>query len=240
MQNLKHWLKTHPLAKVIELISVFLAAFLIVRLFVRTESDNLLYNQVVVWIANIVMLLLVWLGLKLRDQSWDHFGLSCKNVSAKAVGRKFLLSLLVFALAMLGFLLGSVLMANITGIPAAADMTGYDYLKNNPGMLILSLVGIYIVSSFGEEVVYRGFLINRLRELFGNKRIYLTLAVVISALIFGLAHYSWGPMGIVQTTFMGLALGICYLWLNKDLWILIISHAYMDTILMLQIYMSSN
>ena len=47
-------------------------------------------------------------------------------------------------------------------------------------------------------------------------------------------------MGIVQTGFMGLALGICYVKLNKRLWILILAHAYMDTILMGQLYLASN
>ena len=47
-------------------------------------------------------------------------------------------------------------------------------------------------------------------------------------------------MGVAQTTFMGLALGICYIKLKKRLWILILAHAYMDTILMVQMYLASN
>jgi len=45
---------------------------------------------------------------------------------------------------------------------------------------------------------------------------------------------------MVQTGFMGLALGICYIKLKRRLWILILAHAYMDTILMIQMYMASN
>ena len=131
-------------------------------------------------------------------------------------------------------------MANVTGIPESSDMSGYAYLKNNIWMLLLTLAGVYIVSSFGEEVIYRGFLINRISELglFGKRG--KIVAVVISAVIFGFAHYNWGPMGIGQTAFMGLALGFCYIYMKKRLWILIFAHAYMDTILMVQMYLASN
>lgn len=47
-------------------------------------------------------------------------------------------------------------------------------------------------------------------------------------------------MGVVQTGMMGLVLGICYLKLRKRLWILILAHAYMDTILMVQMYLAQN
>ena len=86
------------------------------------------------------------------------------------VGRKkginiFLISLLVFVLALVGFGLGSVIMANITGIPEPADMTGYNYLEGNLGLFLMTLVGVFVASSFGEEVNYRGFLKTRVSEI---------------------------------------------------------------------------
>ena len=131
-------------------------------------------------------------------------------------------------------------MANITGIPQSADLSGYDYLKDNIGMFFLTLIGVYVVSSFGEEVIYRAFLINRIAELGNTTRNATIIAIVLSSIIFGLVHYDWGPMGIVQTGFMGLVLGICYIKLKKRLWILILAHAYMDTILITQMYLASN
>lgn len=141
---------------------------------------------------------------------------------------------------MLGFIVGSIIMANITGIPESADMSSYSYLKDNIWMLILTLAGVYIVSSFGEEVIYRAFLINRISQLGLDSKSGKIITVILSAVVFGLAHYSWGPMGIVQTSFMGLALGFCYILIKKRLWILIFAHVYMDTILMLQMYFNSN
>ncbi|NNE78077.1 MAG: CPBP family intramembrane metalloprotease, partial [Pricia sp.] len=182
----------------------------------------------------------VWAGLKLRGEGLKDFGLTLKPISWKGVIKVFLLSLLVFVLAMAGFIMGSILMANITGIPENADMGGYDYLKDNIGMLLLTLGGVYVVSSFGEEVIYRAFLINRISEIGQGTKKATIIAVLLSSIIFGLVHYEWGPMDIVQTTFMGLALGICYIKLKQRLWILIFAHAYMDTILMTQMYLANN
>jgi membrane protease YdiL (CAAX protease family) len=131
-------------------------------------------------------------------------------------------------------------MANITGVPENANLGGYEYLKNNIGMLFLTLGGVYIVSSFGEEVIYRAFLINRISELGHETKKAMIIATILSSIIFGLVHYEWGAMGIVQTGFMGLVLSICYIKLKKRLWVLILAHAYMDTTLIVQMYLTQN
>jgi len=226
--------------KIGEILFLFLVAFAIIKLSEPFVKDNLLLKQASVWVANVAMLLVVWLGIKLRGETCKDFGLTFKPLTFKQAFRVFLLSLLVLVIALAGFILGSIIMANITGIPeGSSDMSSYAYLKDNIGMLLLTLAGVYIVSSFGEEVIYRGFLINRISQIGMNTKKALWIAVILSSLIFGFVHYEWGPMGVGQTTFMGLALGICYLKLKKRLWILILAHAYMDTILMVQMYMAS-
>lgn len=224
--------------KIAEILLVFLSAFLVIKLLLPFADEDPILKQSVIWLANVIMLLLVYLGLKLRGESLKDFGLSFSKISWKEGVKMFGLSLLVFVLAIIGFLIGSIIMANITGMPETSDMSAYGYLKANIGMLLLTLVGVYIVSSFGEEVIYRAFLINRISEFGLGSKWAVVLAVMISSVIFGLAHYSWGPMGMVQTGLMGLVLGICYIKLKKRLWILILAHAYMDTILMVQMYLA--
>ena len=232
-------LQTNKLYKIGELIILFISVFGFITLLSPLVEDDLILRQVLVWIANILMLIYVWTGLKLRGENWKHFGLTF-TISRRELIKVFLLSLLVFILAIASFIIGSIIMANITGIPENANMSGYTYLKDNFGMLLLTLSGVYIVSSFGEEVIYRAFLINRISELGGKTKKSTTIAVILSSIIFGLIHYDWGAMGIVQTGFMGLVLGICYIKLKNKLWALILAHAYMDTILMVQLYLASN
>ena len=238
--GIRHLLQTNVLAKIAEIILVFLAAAIIIGLFLPMVEGDLILTQLVVWIANVVMLAIVWAGLRIRRQSWKHFGLGTEVFNKQQLVRTLLLSLLVFVLALAGFMVGSVIMTNITGIPQQANMSGYSFLQNNFFMLLLVLIGVWFVSSFGEEVIYRAFLINRIEELGMKAKTGRIVAVVLSAIIFGLAHYSWGIVGIVQTFCMGLVLAICYLRLDRRLWILVLAHAYMDTILMVQMYLAGS
>jgi membrane protease YdiL (CAAX protease family) len=232
-------LQSNRLVKIAEILIVFFAAFAFIKLSSSWVNNDPILKQASVWVANVLMLILVWLGLRLRGQGWRHFGLSFKFVSWKRSFSVFGLSLLVFVLALAGFVLGAIIMANIIGIPEGSDMSGYDYLKDNLPMFLLTLAGVLTVSSFGEEVIYRGFLMNRIMQFGGSEKQSRIIAVIISALVFGLVHYEWGAMGVVQTTFMGLAMAICYLKFNQRLIILILAHAYMDIILMTQMYLSS-
>ncbi len=228
-------LRSKP-AQVGEIVALFVVALAVIVLAAPLAGDNPVAGQSVVWVANILMLVMVWLGLRLRGQGWAHLGLSFRGASRRIVVRAVLLSLVVFVAAVAAFLVGAIVMANIVGIPEGADMSGYNYLSGNLPMLILALVAVYIVSSFGEEVVYRAFLINRIAELGGGGKTAWRVAVVISSVVFGFAHYGWGATGIVQTGFMGLALGVSYLVVGRNLWVMILAHAYMDTILMVQMY----
>ena len=233
-------LQKNKLFKIGEILFLFIFAFFFILLILPLAGNNPILKQIVLWSANILMLIYVWIGLKLRGESWKDFGLTFNLISWGGSIKLLLLSLLVFVLALAGFIIGSIIMANITGIPEGANMNGYDYLKDNIGMLLLTLAGVYIVSSFGEEVIYRGFLITRISQIGTDSKKATIIAIILSSIIFGLIHYSWGPMGMVQTGFMGLALGICYIKLKRRLWILILAHAYMDTILMVQMYLASN
>ena len=189
-----------------------------------------------VWAANLLMLAVIYSGLRWRGQSWAHLGLNLGRPDLKSVSITILQSLPVFAVAVVAFAAGAILMANLAGIPEAADMSQYEYLRGNLAMTMLALGSVYVVSAFAEEVIYRGFLITRLNELAGNGKSASRFAVVVSSLIFGLVHSEWGVVGMVQASCMGLALGASYLIVKRNLWVIILAHGYMDTLLVLQMY----
>ena len=232
-------LKTNALAKVAEIVIIFATAIIFIFALLSSKPEDSLYNQMVIWFANVLVLALIWLGAWLRAETLADFGLDMPKLNVKKVAKGLGVSIIVLVLALVGFVLGSVIMVNITGMPTPADLSGYDYLKNNLGLFLMAMAGIYFVSSFGEEVIYRGFLINRVIQLGSDNRTTKIIAVIISSIIFGLIHYGWGPMGIVQTGLMGVALGACYLYLGKRLWPLIMAHVYLDTMLIAPIYFQS-
>jgi membrane protease YdiL (CAAX protease family) len=228
--------KSSKLARFLEIFAVFAAAALVISLGLPFAGENLFAKQLIVVAANVVMLIMVWLGLCLRGQEPSYLGLSMDFEGWKSIAWGFAKSLLVLMMAMAGFIFGSIIMMNLTGLPQQADVSGFDFLQGNLALFLVSLISIYFFSSFGEEIIYRGFLITRLEELFGGNRKALAWAMLVSSLVFGLAHFGWGVAGMVQTTFMGLALAISFIIFKRNLWILVAAHAYMDSALIWPLY----
>ena len=124
-------LQKNKLFKIGEILFLFIFAFFFILLILPLAGNNPILKQIVLWSANILMLIYVWIGLKLRRESWKDFGLTFNPIFWGGSIKLLLLSLLVFVLALAGFIIGSIIMANITGIPDGANMTGYDFLKDN-------------------------------------------------------------------------------------------------------------
>jgi len=81
-----------------------------------------------------------------------------------------------------------------------------------------------IRAAIGEEVIFRGFGIERGRELFGSLRI----ASALSWIVFTLEHIAtWGWSHVLVAGFGGLLLTLLYVW-RRNLWINIIAHFVVD------------
>jgi len=202
-------------------------------------GEGPLSSIVSIWATNLVMVSLIYLGLRSRGQNWSHLGLAIGKPTWRATGKAFLQSIPIFVGAIVSFVVAAIVMANMVGVPEEADMSKYDYLRGNLLLTMVALLSVYMVSSFAEEVIYRGFLITRAKELGGSGVVTTVLAVAFSSVIFGLVHSDWGIAGMVQATCMGLALGASYLIVKRNLWVTILAHAYMDTILILQMYVAT-
>ena len=188
-------------------------------------------------LAIILMVVLMWLGLRLRGQTWGHFGLSFRIPNRRNAFKTVLLSVPAFLLAAALWIAANALFTRFGPTQTEPDMSGYNSMQGNLPRLIVMIVILWFTAAFAEEVIYRGFLLNRIAEL-GSRKIWAwILALTLSSLAFALAHYQWGPAGMIQAGAMGLALGAAYLAVGRNLWVTILAHGYMDTILMVQMYL---
>jgi membrane protease YdiL (CAAX protease family) len=81
-----------------------------------------------------------------------------------------------------------------------------------------------IRAAVGEEVLFRGYSMERIRELTGSMRI----ASILSCTIFTLEHIgTWGVSHLLIAGFGGVALTALYLW-RRNLWVNIIAHFIVD------------
>ena len=222
-----------------ELFLVFMPAMLVILFAESWVGDNPFARQAVISVAYVVMLSIVYAALRMQGTNWSHLvNLSFTFAGWRRAGVTVRQAAIVFVCAAIAFAIGAVVMANIVGIPEGADFQSYEYLQGDLGMLLLSLAGVYISASFGEEVLFRGYLMTRCAEVFGGSKFGWRIAIAVSTLVFALIHYDWGISGVVQTGFMGFVLAYSYVRVNRNLWVNIIAHGIMDTILMVQPYLA--
>ena len=85
--------------------------------------------------------------------------------------------------------------------------------------------GLSLMAGFGEEVVFRGFLLAVLTPALGDP----WTALLASSLAFGVLHVYQGSFGIVRTAALGALLGVPVV-LGASLWPSIVVHALVDLV----------
>lgn len=238
IKKVRNALLNNRWAVVLELLLVFGVVLLFLNLVHKITGPGGMGQQLAVWLANVLLLILVWLSQKIRGGTLKGLGLQIGVKTWRGLLKTVGLSVLVLVLALVAFQLGSLLASSVIPAPPKEIANTYEYLRENPAVFLLSLLGVYFVSSFGEELVYRAYLTHRILFLLRGMPGSQLAVVIISSVVFGLAHYQWGVAGIIQTTCMGLVFSSAYLLLGKRLPVLILAHLYMDTLLLASIYLA--
>lgn len=94
----------------------------------------------------------------------------------------------------------------------------------------------WTLAAFGEEMVYRGYLLNRLGDLTGFTTLGWAISLLAVAAFFGMVHAYQGASGILLAGFSGLVQGLAYLATKRNLWVSIICHGVTDTAGFILIY----
>ena len=112
----------------------------------------------------------------------------------------------------------------------------YHYLAGNKAAIPSTLYLLIVGAGFGEETVFRGFLFERLGKLFGSGTGARIAIVLITSLLFGVAHYSsQGAMGTEQGIITGLIFGTIFA-ITGRLFTLMCAHAAFDLTAYAMIY----
>ncbi len=122
-------------------------------------------------------------------------------------------------------------------VDAAVDLSKFAVLHQNVTMLVVSLISVWVTAAFFEEIVYRGFLLDRLLTISGPGRISAVLMSLLQGVLFGLLHFYQGPLGVITTGLVGFVFGLFYVAQRRNLWALILVHGTIDTINVVQFYL---
>lgn len=112
----------------------------------------------------------------------------------------------------------------------------YHYLAGNTTALLVTLLWVIVGGGFGEELIWRGFLFERLGALLGPRAHAKLVIVVVTSILFALAHlWDQGVHGAVQATITGLVFGSTYARI-RTIWPVMVAHAAFDVAAVLMIY----
>ena len=173
------------------------------------------------------------LSLWLRGLSWRDVGLRRSKAWWKVALMAVLAALLI------------AIVVNLVTAPfvqrffsGSANNSRFANIRGNFVALLGWLAVAWTLAAFGEEMIFRGYLMNRLADLVGRTRTGWVISLFGSSLIFGLGHGYQGAAGIINTATIGLLLGTLYLVTKRNLWVNIICHGLIDSISLITLYFS--
>jgi membrane protease YdiL (CAAX protease family) len=112
----------------------------------------------------------------------------------------------------------------------------YHFLAGNPAALPWMLYVVTVGGGFAEETVFRGWMFERFGKLFGPAMWARTLIVLITSVLFGLAHYSvQGLAGVEQAMITGLVFGTIFAVTGR-IFMPMVAHAAFDLAAIALIY----
>ncbi len=172
-------------------------------------------------------LLVAWLWLRSDRAVAEAFDLSRPASWSRTLGLASLATVTIVAV----MLAGSVA-AGAAGFEAPDTEGIMDLVRQGPlDLLIWIAVVAWGSAAFGEELLWRGFLMDRLARLPGLRGRALAV-LAIQAAVFGLPHLYQGWSGALVTGIVGLILGWMRLRTGGNLWALVIAHGLVDTIML--------
>ena len=233
-------LRTNKLAILLEIAVVFVPLYVLLFISNRLGGDDFLplggglalLGGPLVNLGLVVTIAIFWVVSKIRGSTWSDFGLA----RPKSWGRTILIGIGVTLGIVASFILLASLIQLVFPVPQQ-DLSRLEIMYGNFPNLILNVVAAWFTAGFIEELLWRGYLMNRLVDLQGNKtKLAWVIALVGSAIIFGLGHTYQGLGGVIKITALGLLFGAAFLTVRRNLWPLVIAHAVLDTISFVQIY----
>jgi CAAX protease family protein len=179
-----------------------------------------------------------WVALRLQKLNWTNVGL-IKPTSFI----RFIIIVIVSTLVII--ILSYFLRQLVTEITnEKPNLDAFNSVKGNPKALLLGLLVVWIFGAFGEELLFRGFIINSLFNLLPDKYLNNTtkwaLALLFTSIIVSIGHVYQGKTGMILTGIIGFFFGLVYLFSNRNLWASILTHGLYDTVAFIMLFNGFN
>jgi uncharacterized protein len=178
------------------------------------------------------LLLLAWFSLRLRKLGWKDVGLTRSESWTKTI----LIGVSAgIGIELLELFVTQPLLVRLCG--KMPDLSQFQILRHNPKVLLIGLVLTWTLAAFGEEIVYRGYLMNRVAGLGRDSRLAWIVSLILVNVLFGAAHLGQGITGMIENAIDGVLLGVLYLRGKNSLATPVIAHGVTDTVDLLLLFL---
>ena len=204
-----------------------LVEFLIVALIFYAD-----YRHLIIFSKTPELLLLGWISLRVRKLGWRAVGLTRYRTWPLTITLGITLGIVTEAFQLL---VTQPILSRLLG--REPDLELFRMLTGNVRMTLLFIALAWLLAAFGEELFWRGYLMNRVADLGGCTPRGWIVSLVLVNVVFGLAHGYQGLTGWIEEGIAGLFLGIIYLRTGRNLSVPIIAHGVADTVDMILIFL---
>ncbi len=178
---------------------------------------------------------IAWIALALRGLAWSDVGLRAPEGGwAAAAG----LGALGAVVLLTGSLLLRLMLQRALGW--TTDTGAFRRLEGDPRALAAGVGAAWLVGALGEEMLYRGFLLDTVHALLpgalGSGGFGWWLALGASSIFFGAAHGFQGRAAAVVAGAIGMGYGAVYFAAGFNLWPAILAHGLYDTVAFVLVY----
>ena len=171
------------------------------------------------------LLVLAWISLRLRRVPWKQIGFT----RYRGWGTTFFLGISYgLGLELFDLFAKQPLLTRLLRKPP--DLSNFSAIRGNLKFALVMIALIWLLAAYGEELVYRGYLMNRVADLGRGTQTAWTVSLFVISALFGLSHYQQGLTGIIEEGSDGLIFGLIYLVYRRNLAIPIVAHGLCDTI----------
>jgi membrane protease YdiL (CAAX protease family) len=180
----------------------------------------------------VFLLPFVWLALRLRHEPWSVIGFSRPRHLGWSIAAGALAGV---AMELFAVHVTTPWISAFTG--AEPDYSDFKAIQGNLSLLIVFLALSWVLAAFGEEICFRGFLMQRLAQVFGGGRGAWAASLVASSALFGWGHTEQGLSGWLQEGLSGFLLGVLFLLAKRNLAVPIVAHGVSNTLAFVLIYL---
>jgi len=188
------------------------------------------YGHLPMYAYPFVVLGLIWIYLNLTGESFNSIGFRFSDLKMRAllVGGAVGLVYAAFHFWLLGPFITHLGFKH-------TNLSDFNFIRHNPlNYIFVILLAAVLVIPY-EEIVFRGFILNRTKRIFSDSGSVLSFSGITTSILFALYHWQEGWGAVIAIFIFALVITMVYRGFKSNLWYAIFFHILYDVFMLTMI-----